>query len=150
MLEEILEMYFDKHMKQKDIAKFFNVSNQYISKVVRKDERYYQEKQKRHQEAKRRKAEYNKQYFETYERKIDKSDREDYEILQAQLDNDSRLMSKHSFKISNDSYVQSNLGAYTQDKKGNLVVDGNINTSYALPKKYKRNVKRLYQEQIRP
>lgn len=47
MLEEVLEMYFDKHMKQKDIAKFFNVSNQYISKVVRKEERYYQEKQRK-------------------------------------------------------------------------------------------------------
>ena len=150
MVGEILEMYFDKHMKQKDIAKFFNVSNQYISKVVKKDERYSEEKLLRHKEAQKRKAEYNKEYYSTYERKVDKSDREDYEILQAQLDNDSRLMSNHSFRISNDSYVQSNLGAYTQDKKGNLVVDGNINTSYALPKKYKRNVKRLYQEQIRP
>ena len=150
MVEEILEMYFDKHMKQKDIAKVFNVSNQYISKVVRKDDRYSEEKLLRHKEAQKRKAEYNKEYYSTYERKIDKSDKEDYEILQAQLDNDSRLMSNHSFRISNDSYVQSNLGAYTQDKKGNLVVDGNIHTSYALPKKYKRNVKRLYQQQIRP
>ena len=150
MVEEILEMYFDKHMKQKDIAKVFNVSNQYISKVIRKDDRYSEEKLLRKKKKKKRKAEYNKEYYSTYERKIDKSDKEDYEILQAQLDNDSRLMSNHSFRISNDSYVQSNLGAYTQDKKGNLVVDGNIHTSYALPKKYKRNVKRLYQQQIRP
>ena len=58
-------------------------------------------------------------------------------------------MSVHSYGISKDSYVKSNLGAYTQDKNGNLVLNDNINTSYALPKKYKRNVKKLYKEQVR-
>ena len=58
-------------------------------------------------------------------------------------------MSVHSYGISTDAYVKSNLGAYTQDKNGNLVLDDNIKASYALPKKYKRNVKSLYKEQVR-
>ena len=40
MVEEILKKYFEEHMKQKDIAEFFKVSREYISKVVRKDARY--------------------------------------------------------------------------------------------------------------
>lgn len=81
MVEEILKMYFEEHMKQKDIAEFFKVSSEYVSKVVRNDDRYPEEKQRRHQEAKLRKAKYNKEYLETYERKKDKSDKEDYEKL---------------------------------------------------------------------
>lgn len=58
MVEEILKMYFEEHMKQKDIADYFKVSAEYISKVVRNDVRYQEEKQRRHQEAKLRKAKY--------------------------------------------------------------------------------------------
>lgn len=149
MVEEILKKYFEEHMKQKDIAEFFKVSNEYVSKVVRKDSRHQEEKQRRHQEAKLRKAKYNKEYLETYKRKKDKSDKEDYDKLQALLDSDARQMSRHSLGISTDSFVKSNLGAYKQDEDGNLILDDKIKTSYALPKKYKRKVKRLYKEQVR-
>ena len=148
MVKEILKMYFEEHMKQKDIADYFKVSSEYISKVVRNDTRYPEEKQRRHQEAKLRKSKYNKEYLETYERKKDKSDKEDYEKLQALLDNDARQMSRHSFGISTDAFVKSNIGAYKQDNDGNLILDDKIKTSYALPKKYKRKVKRLYKEQV--
>lgn len=149
MVEGILKMYFEEHMKQKDIADFFKVSAEYVSKVVRNDDRYQEEKQRRHQEAKLRKAKYNKKYLETYERKKDKSDKEDYEKLQALLDSDGKQMSRHSFGISTDAFVKSNISAYKQDKDGNLILDDKIKTSYALPKKYKRKVKRLYKEQVR-
>ena len=149
MVEEILKMYFEEHMKQKDIADYFKVSAEYVSKVVRNDDRYQEEKQRRHQEAKLRKAKYNKEYLETYERKKDKSDKEDYEKLQALLDSDTRQMSRHSFGISTDAFVKSNISVYKQDKDGNLILDDKIKTSYALPKKYKRKVKRLYKEQVR-
>ena len=45
MVEVILKMYFEEHMKQKDIADFLKVSAEYVSKVVRNDDRY-QEKNK--------------------------------------------------------------------------------------------------------
>ena len=149
MKEDILKMYFEEHMKQKDIAEILNVTSQYISKVVAKDDRYVDEKSSRHKESQRRKAEYNKEYHSTYERKYDKSSKEDYDKLKALLDSDARRMSVRSHGISKDSYVKSNLSAYTQDKNGNLVLEDNINASYALPKKYKRNVKKLYKEQVK-
>ena len=149
MKEEILKMYFEEHMKQKDIAEILNVTAQYISKIVSKDDRYLAEKSSRHKESQKRKAEYNKEYYSTYERKYDKSSKEDYDKLRALLDSDARQMSVHSYGISTDAYIKSNLSAYTQDKNGNLVLDDNINASYTVPKKYKRNVKRLYKEQVR-
>ena len=57
-------------------------------------------------------------------------------------------MSRYSFEISTDAFVKSNIGAYKQDNDGNLILDDKIKTSYALPKKYKRKVKRLYKEQV--
>ena len=149
MKEHILRMYFDKHMKQKDIAEFCNVTTQYVSKIVKKDARYLNEKSLRHKQSKARKVQYNKEYYSNYKRKYDKSAKEEYEKLKALLDSDAKLMSRHSYSISKDAYVKSNLGAYTQDKNGNLVLDDKINASYALPKKYKRKTKRLYKEQVR-
>ena len=52
---DILKMYFEEHMKQKDIAEILNVTAQYISKVVAKDDRYVDEKSLRHKESKKRK-----------------------------------------------------------------------------------------------
>ena len=66
--EQILQMYFEEHKIQDMIAKSLGVSQSYISQVITNDERYCQEKEKRHNEAMERKAEYNKQYFKTYER----------------------------------------------------------------------------------
>ncbi len=95
MKKDILKMYFEEHMKQKDIAEILNVTAQYISKVVAKDNRYLDEKSSRHKESQKRKAEYNKEYYSTYERKYDKSYKEDYDKLRALLDSDARQMSVH-------------------------------------------------------
>ena len=44
MKEQILDLYFNKHLKQKEIAEIIHSSQQYISKIVKKDERYETEK----------------------------------------------------------------------------------------------------------
>lgn len=54
MKEDILKMYFEEHMKQKDIAEILNVTAQYISKVVSKDDRYLAEKSSRHKESQKK------------------------------------------------------------------------------------------------
>lgn len=45
--EQILDLYFNKHLKQTEIAEKVNVSQQYISKIIKKDERYENEKSSR-------------------------------------------------------------------------------------------------------
>ena len=38
--ERILNLFFNEHLKQVDIAKILNVSKQYVSKLVKADSRY--------------------------------------------------------------------------------------------------------------
>ena len=42
--EQILDLYFNKHLKQKQIAEKLNCTQQYVSKIIKKDERYQSEK----------------------------------------------------------------------------------------------------------
>lgn len=42
--EKIIELYYLKHLKQNEIANILDVSNQYVSKIVKKDSRYTKEK----------------------------------------------------------------------------------------------------------
>ena len=42
--EQILDLFYNNHLKQTEIAKIMELSAQYISKVVKKDSRYEQEK----------------------------------------------------------------------------------------------------------
>ena len=37
--ENILDLYYNKHLKQKDIATMVGVSKQYVSKVIKSDSR---------------------------------------------------------------------------------------------------------------
>ena len=45
--EQILDLYFNKHLKQKDISELVNATQQYISKIIKTDERYEKEKASR-------------------------------------------------------------------------------------------------------
>ena len=49
--EQILQMYFEEHKIQEIIAKDVGVSKSYISQVIKNDERYSKEKEKRHNES---------------------------------------------------------------------------------------------------
>ena len=66
--EKILDLYFIKHLKQNAIATELNVSTQYISRIVRSDERYKHEKELRKQENSKKRKEYLQEYFKNYDR----------------------------------------------------------------------------------
>lgn len=42
--EQILDFFYNNHLKQTEIAKIIELSTQYISKIVKQDSRYEQEK----------------------------------------------------------------------------------------------------------
>ena len=44
MKDEILDLFFDKKMKQKDIAELLNIAKSTVSKIVSKDSRFIAEK----------------------------------------------------------------------------------------------------------
>ena len=45
--EKILDLYYNQHLKQNEIAKLVGTTAQYVSKVVRADKRNKEEKEKR-------------------------------------------------------------------------------------------------------
>lgn len=62
----ILNMYFAEHKKQQEIAESLGISQQYVSKVIKQDDRYLVEKETRkiqhQQKRKETKAQYQKQH----------------------------------------------------------------------------------------
>ena len=74
------------HLKQQDIAQKVEVSQGYVSQVIKNDERYNVNRENKHKTSIIKKANYNKEYYKTYKRpkKVDNS----YQEMQAQLEKD--------------------------------------------------------------
>ena len=66
--EKILDLYYTQHLKQNEIAKMIGTSNQYVSKIVKLDNRIKLEKEKRKLENKEKRTMYLQEYFRTYSR----------------------------------------------------------------------------------
>ena len=98
--EQIIELFYIKHIKPVDIARKFNVSNAYITKVIQKDCRYTDEKNQRKQLNKLR----HKKYTNDYMKEKQKAARESYEILKYQLEKDTQELS-YNYGISARSFL---------------------------------------------
>ena len=83
--EQILDLYYNEHLKQNEIAKRVGTSKQYVSKTVKADNRYKQEKNYRKEENQEKRKAYMKEYFKTYNRP--KKDDNSYEQMLAQQKN---------------------------------------------------------------
>lgn len=96
--ENILDLYYNKHLKQKDIATMVGVSKQYVSKVVKADSRCKEEKQTRKDKNAIKRKDYMKEYFKSYDRP--KKEDNSYEQLQALLYQDSLELSYSNSNIN--------------------------------------------------
>lgn len=122
--EEIKRLYFEEHLSQVEIAEIFKVSKQAINKVIKKDPRLAEEKEYRHNLSIKNKKKYNNEYSKTYKRKKS-TDTEEYYAMQAQLNEDSRMLSTHH-EMSDEAFAQSNSSIYKYDSKGNKVLIDSI------------------------
>lgn len=129
--ENILDLYYNKHLKQKDIATIVGVSKQYVSKVVKADSRCKDEN------AIKRK-DYMKEYFKSYDRPT----REDnsYEQLQALLYQDSLELSYSNSNINDYAFAKYNSSIYHRDKNGHLRLNKGIKVGSDVPKTINMNI----------
>ena len=138
--DKILKMYYEEKIKQNDIATLLEISQSYISQVVKKDDRYKSFKEDRHKKSMKKKAEYNKAYLANYERpkKIDNS----YQALQAQLARDAQALSyKNDNYMSNLAFTKWNRSVYKYDKySSDLVLDKSINVTKDVPKRISNRI----------
>lgn len=137
--ENILDLYFNKHLKQKDIATIVGVSKQYISTVIKTDNRYNEEKQNRKDKNAINRKDYLKEYFKTYDRP--KKEDNSYEQLQALLYQDSLELSYSNNNMNDYAFAKYNSSIYHRDKKGNLMLNKGIKVGSDVPKIINMNIK---------
>ena len=112
---------------------------QYISKIVKKDERFKTEKDYRKlQNAEKRKV-YQKEYQKNYVRKKDNDIA--FEVLQAQLAQDSKELSYKAHNLSTYALKKANSSIYEYDKNRNqyIMLKG-IKASIDLPRRIKASI----------
>ena len=137
--EKILDLYYNQHLKQNEIAKIVETTTQYVSKVVRTDKRNIEEKEKRKKENSENRKIYLQEYFKTYNRP--KKDDNSYEQMIAQQIQDSMELSFSNSNISDYAFVKWNSSAYHTNNKGNLVIDRKLKVGFDVPKSVNMNIK---------
>lgn len=129
--EKIKELYFDYNCKQIEIAKELNVSTKYISKILRSDSRYNEEKQKRKEENKKNNIEFTKRYIT--EKRKEKNDI-DYLILKTMHEQASKELSGGRKPISDRAYRDWNSSIYRYNENSKTyVLRKGINTGADVP-----------------
>ena len=136
--ENILDLYYNKHLKQKDIATEVGVSKQYVSKVANADRRCKQEKQTRKDDNSIKRHNYMKEYFKSYNRP--KKEDNSYEQLQALLNQDSLELSYSNSNINDYAFAKYNSSIYHIDKNGNLKLNKGIKVGNDVPKTINMNI----------
>lgn len=137
--EQILDLYYNKHLKQNDIAKIVGKSSPYISRIVKTDKRNTKEKETRKQTNKEKRKVYLQDYFANYERPKKKDNT--YEQMKAIQKQDAMELSYSNQNLSNYAYAHYNLGAYHRNRKGDLIIDRKLNVGADIPKKVNMNIK---------
>lgn len=130
--EQIINLYYKEHLKVKEIANKVGCSSAYITKIIKQDIRYVEEKEFRKSISKdKRKIAKNK--FAKNKRERQRIE-DNYCIVQLQHRQDSKELSK-SGHLSNENYRRFNYSAYKYNpSKRRYEFDNTLGRSYAVPK----------------
>lgn len=130
--ENIVDLFYNKHLKVKEIAEIENTSSAYITKVIKQDDRYIQEKEYRKAISENnRKVAQNK--FVKTKRETKRSE-DNYEFVKSQHRQATSELSK-SKHLSNENYRKWNYSAYHYNPfKKRYEFDENLGRSYDVPK----------------
>lgn len=136
--EQILDLYYNSHLKQNEIAKIVGKSCPYVSKVVKTDNRNKQEKENRKKTNAENRKVYLQEYFKTYDRP--KKDDNSYEQMLAQQKQDAMELSYSNNTLSDYALAKWS-SIYHTNSKGNLVLDRKLKVGFDVPKSINMNVK---------
>ena len=114
MEEEIIHLYFTEKMLQKDISEKLNISKSTICRVIKKDERYIEEKNSRKLLNKKK---HNKEIQKRVEAKREAKNNSDYQILKKMHEQASRELSGGRKPISNRAFRDWNTSIYRYNEK---------------------------------
>ena len=136
MKDEIIKKYFQDKMKQIEIAKELNISKYKVSRVVTKDPRYKEEKERRKEANRRKNREETKEYINK-ERKKKKDDVGYAQLKQAHIQATAELSGGRK-TISNRAFRDWNTSIYEYDSKSqSYKLKKGINAGIDVPKTIK-------------
>lgn len=136
--EQILNLYYNEHLKQNEIAKIVGKSCPYISKVVKTDKRNKQEKENRKKTNAENRKVYLQEYFKTYDRP--KKDDNTYEQVLAQQKQDAMELSYNNNTMSDYALAKWS-SIYHTNNKGSLSIDSKLKVGADIPKSINMNIK---------
>ncbi len=130
--ESIIGLFYNEHLQVKEIAEQLDISSAYVTKIIKQDFRYIQEKNFRKSVSKnKRKIAQN----EFIKKKREKKKIEDnYSYVQSQHEQATKELSK-SGHLSNESYRKWNYSAYKYNpSKKRYEFDNTLGRSADVPK----------------
>ena len=130
--ENIINLFYFEHLKVKNISEKLNISSAYITKIIKTDNRYVEEKQFRKNLSKeKRKIDQNK--FIKEKREIKRIE-DNYSIIESQHIQATKELSKSSY-LTNESYRKWNQSAYKYNpSKKRYEFDDTLGKSADVPK----------------
>lgn len=134
----ILDKYYNEHKKPITIAKKLDVNPSYITKIIKKDTRYIQEKEYRIQISKENRKIAKREWIR--KKRQNEADKELYEFVKQQHIEASKELS-YTTEISDLAYRKWNPSAYHRNSKGNLVIDRKLKVGSDVPKSINMNIK---------
>lgn len=114
MEEQVIYLYFTKKMLQKDISEKLNISKSTICRIIKKDERYIEEKDNR---KRLNKIKHNKDIQCRVENKRKQTSASDIQILNRMHEQASLELSGGKKPMSNRAFRDWNTSAYKYNKK---------------------------------
>lgn len=135
MEEKVIYLYFIEKMLQKDIAEKLNISKSTICRIIKKDQRYMQEKENR---KRLNKIKHNKDIQRRVECKRKKANASDVQILKKMHEQASLELSGGKKPISNRAFRDWNTSAYKYNYRNKCYeLKKGINTGADVPKRIK-------------
>lgn len=130
--DKILNLFYIEHLKVKEIAEKTNVTSAYITKVIKTDSRYKEEKNFRKEKSNEKRKLAQNDFIKR--KRENKRIEDNYAFVQAQHLQASMELSK-SKKLSDENYRKWNKSAYKYNpSKRRYEFDENLGRSYDVPK----------------
>lgn len=129
--EEIIRLFYEEHKRPTDIAEELEVSKPYITKVIKKDERYDAEKRYRSNISK----ENHKACKRNYINKRRQTEKQEYQAMIIQINKDNEYLSTKT-QISDMDFAKWNRGMFQYDKNSSdLFLKRGFKFAFDVPKR---------------
>ena len=130
--DDITTLFYIEHLKVKEIAEKVDTSSAYITKVVKQDSRYLQEKEYRKAISRDKRKVAQNNFIKN--KRENKRIEDNYSFVQSQHEQAARELSK-SKHLSNESYRKWNYSAYKYNpSKKRYEFDEKLGRSIDVPK----------------